>query len=393
MTGRLRVLDDVIAHKVPDWRARDYVASNAWVLRASAADNYWYGIAWSPELGLFCAVAYSGTGNRVMTSPDGINWTTRASAADNVWSSVAWSPELGLFAAVAATGTGNRVMTSPDGITWTIRTSAADNDWNSVAWSPELGLFGAVAPTGAGNRVMTSPDGINWTLRTSAADNDWYAIAWSPELGLFAAVAGSGVGNRVMTSPDGITWTLRTSAVDNQWRSLAWSPELGLFAAVAATGTGNRVMTSVSTAPVHIDGDTMSGGLTTQALSASTGSFSDNVTVATGKLVDGRDISAMVRAKILIGTYTGNDADNRDIDIGVDLTAKSNVWIVVKSAGAYKAVQHKLNDADNSYFFDATATAVDRIQGLTTTGFQIGSYSDVNASGQTYIYIVTYEEP
>jgi len=84
------------------------------------------------------------------------NWTIRTSAVDNDWLSVCWSPELGLFCAVASTGTGNRVMTSPDGITWTIRTSAADNEWYFVCWSPELGLFCAVADSGTGNRVMTS---------------------------------------------------------------------------------------------------------------------------------------------------------------------------------------------------------------------------------------------
>jgi hypothetical protein len=68
---------------------------------------------------------------------------------------VCWSAELGLFAAVANTGTGNRVMTSPDGIVWTARSSAADNGWLSVCWSAELGLFAAVANTGTGNRVMT----------------------------------------------------------------------------------------------------------------------------------------------------------------------------------------------------------------------------------------------
>ena len=40
----------------------------------------------------------------------------------------------GLFVAVAQTGTGNRVMTSPDGINWTIRTSANDRSWNSVCY-------------------------------------------------------------------------------------------------------------------------------------------------------------------------------------------------------------------------------------------------------------------
>jgi len=135
-----------------------------------------------------------------MTSPDGINWTSRTSAADNDWRAIAWSPELGLFAAVAGSGTGNRVMTSPDGINWTSRTSAANNYWFGIAWSSELGLFAAVAGSGTGNRLMTSPDGINWTSRTSAADSSWYGIAWSPELGLFAAIAFIGTNNRVMTS-------------------------------------------------------------------------------------------------------------------------------------------------------------------------------------------------
>jgi hypothetical protein len=40
-------------------------------------------------------------------------WVTRSSAADNQWLSVCWSAEAGLFVAVANTGTGNRVMTSP----------------------------------------------------------------------------------------------------------------------------------------------------------------------------------------------------------------------------------------------------------------------------------------
>jgi|GEM_PF-1840456 len=215
-----------------------------WTTRTSAADNAWNSIAWSSSLNLFAAVAGSGTGNRIMTSPDGINWTTRTSAADNAWLSIAWSPDLNLFATVAVSGTGNRVMTSPDGINWTIRTSAADNAWNSIAWSPSLNLFAAVAASGTGNRVMTSPDGINWTIRTSAADNAWLSIAWSPDLNLFAAVAGSGTGNRVMTSPDGINWTIRTSAADNEWKDIEWSSGLGLFTAVARSGTGNRAMSS-----------------------------------------------------------------------------------------------------------------------------------------------------
>jgi hypothetical protein len=225
-------------------RVNHLVVSN-WTTRTTPADLEWRSVCWSPGQSLFVAVAITGTGNRVMTSPDGITWTTRTSAADNNWQSVCWSPGQSLFVAVAASGTGNRVMTSPDGITWTTRTSAADNNWQSVCWSPGQSLFVAVAITGIGNRVMTSPDGITWTIRTSAADNNWTSVCWSPELGLFVAVAISGTSNRVMTSPDGITWTTRTPAVDAVFHSVCWSPENGVFVAISSSGTGNRAMTSL----------------------------------------------------------------------------------------------------------------------------------------------------
>jgi len=105
-----------------------------------------------------------------------------------------------MFVAVATTGVGNRVMTSPNGITWTIRTSAADNLWTSVVWASKLCLFVAVARAAVSGQIMTSPDGVNWTIRTSAAINSWYGVAWSEELLTFVAVAPGAVGNGVMTS-------------------------------------------------------------------------------------------------------------------------------------------------------------------------------------------------
>jgi hypothetical protein len=266
---------------------RNKVTSSAWLASASAADNTWSSLCWAAELGLFVAIATSGAGNRVMTSPDGVNWTARASAADNQWTSICWSPELRLFVAVARSGTGNRVMTSPDGIAWTARASAADNVWQSICWASELRLFVAVADGApAASSVMTSPDGITWTARTasvldgwqsicwapeigllialgyagsimtspdgvswslrfnSAPHVGWGSVCWSPELGLAAAVANTGTGNRVMTSPDGVGWTVRASAADNAWQSVCWASEIGLFIAVSWSGTGNRVMTS-----------------------------------------------------------------------------------------------------------------------------------------------------
>ena len=231
-----------------------------WTTRTSAADNNWLSITWGGPAGQekFVAVSTTGTGNRVMTSPDGITWTSRTSAADNEWRDVAWGGTAGQekFVAVASTGavantgTGTHVMTSPDGITWTTRTSAANNDWRDVAWGGPAGQekFVAVSGTGTNNRVMTSPDGITWTTRTSASNNYWNSVTWGGPAGqeTFVAVSNTGTGTRVMTSADGITWTTRTSAADNNWNSVTSGGTSGQerFVAVASTGTGTRVMSS-----------------------------------------------------------------------------------------------------------------------------------------------------
>ena len=216
-----------------------------WTSRTSASDNFWYSVCWSPELNLFVAVAAGGTTtNKVMVSSNGTTWTSKA-ASDNTyqWVSVCWSGELGIFVSVSNSGTGERVMTSPDGNTWTARTSASDSDWRSVCWSDEKNLFVAVGGSGG---VMTSADGTTWTTRTAAASLTWNSVCWAPELGIFVAVAVSGTGNRVMTSSDGTTWTSRTTPVDNAWRSVCWARELGLLVAVSSDGTGNRIMTSTN---------------------------------------------------------------------------------------------------------------------------------------------------
>ncbi len=206
--------------------------------------NNFTSVCWSAELSLFVAVASSGTGDRVMTSPDGITWTARTSASDNNWTSVIWSKELTLFIAVASSGTGNRVMTSSDGITWTSRISASDNNWTSVCWSPELSLLVAVSNTGIGNRVMTSPDGINWTSRTSAANNNLTSVCWCNNINTFIAVSNSNDSyRRVMTSEDGINWILRYSNNNNNWKQVIWINELNMAVAISDSGE-QRIMTS-----------------------------------------------------------------------------------------------------------------------------------------------------
>ena len=97
-----------------------------------------------------------------MTSPDGINWTARTSAADNSWRGVCWASELSLFVAVAYTGTGDRVMTSPDGINWTARASAADNGWQSVCWASAVSYTHLLRESGFKRFPVLAP---RWVVR------------------------------------------------------------------------------------------------------------------------------------------------------------------------------------------------------------------------------------
>ena len=62
-----------------------------------------------------------------------------------------------LLMAVSSSSTGNRIMTSPDGITWALRNTPASTGWRSICWSPQRRQFAAVSNSGAGNRVMVSP--------------------------------------------------------------------------------------------------------------------------------------------------------------------------------------------------------------------------------------------
>ena len=91
---------------------RNITAYTPWLSTVTPSNNTWLSVAWSPELGIFCAVSTTGTLDRVMTSPDGINWTARTTPNNNDWLGIAWSPELGIFCAVSTTGTLNRVMRS-----------------------------------------------------------------------------------------------------------------------------------------------------------------------------------------------------------------------------------------------------------------------------------------
>lgn len=267
-------------------------AVSVWTSENAGDTSTWRDMCWSPELGLYVAVAQVTTGaDQVMHSPDGKTWTGAVSASTLSWSGVDWSPELGLFVAVAATGSGGTVqaMFSSDAVTWsTAGVTTVAGLWEAVKWIADFGLFVAVS-AGSTNQIMTSPDGKTWTARTtagtaggnqwtgiafspslqtivivgaggaSAYSNDgitwpastpigpgattWFAVTWAQEIGVFAAVSTVGT-SRVMTSRDGILWVAQSASDTSSWSAIDWSSELGQFVAVATATTGTALVMS-----------------------------------------------------------------------------------------------------------------------------------------------------
>lgn len=172
--------------------------------------------------GVFVAVG-SGATNKVMTSTDGVAWTARTAAAAKTWRDVAWSPDLGVFVAVAQNVGADSIMTSPDGVAWSLRVNPATTDaFGNPVSGPGLARVCAAPGIGfvagsysASSYFVRSTDGVTWTnagtqmFTVNSADLEY-------GMGLFVSM-GDGA---LRTSPDGITWTLRTG-MGGGWRSFA----------------------------------------------------------------------------------------------------------------------------------------------------------------------------
>ncbi|MBD3293823.1 MAG: hypothetical protein GF393_12940 [Armatimonadia bacterium] len=96
--------------------------------------------------------------------------------------------------------------------------------------------------------------------------------------------------------------------------------------------------------------------------------------------------------RMVTGTYTGDGADDRSIDIGVDLTTKSHVFVLVKSEAGTQAKGRTDDAVGDLSWIVAGADAADGIQSLEETGFQVGTSNTVNNNLDLYYYIVFYQE-
>lgn len=167
-----------------------------WTSMTFFANAFPTGICYAASIDTWVCV---GSDGRIGSSSDGLSWTQRSNDSPTAWASVAWSEELGIFVAVAYSGT-VRIKTSPDGITWTTRTAPNANAWFCVVWAAEIDMFIAVSFNGTLDLSMVSSNGISWYQNTTPNSILYQGLAWSPSLRTAVAVSTSGSGNRAMTA-------------------------------------------------------------------------------------------------------------------------------------------------------------------------------------------------
>jgi hypothetical protein len=334
-----------------------------------APSKPWKAIAWSPELGIFCAcLNTSSIVQHISTSSDGKTWTNPVLVnAGPYLTDIAWSSPLGLF--VATSTYQGRVYTSSNGTSWswnTVLNSAYAYDaviWeDSVRGISQGGAFLAVGP----NRIAISPFGTSgWAGPASPTNSDWSSIAYSPTLGIACAVASSGIDRVMVSNPTSVNfpWTAISGTMDTSvWRSIAWSEELGIFVAVgdgpteAAYSYNGTTWTASSLIANHINRVKWCKGL---GLFVAVSDFS----TSNGVITSADGINWTKHASTEWGPQGGNTfalewAEELGIFVSLPYNGSSNILSVPNN---------RLKSAGNQWRFTVDATE-GYLRGITTKG-------------------------
>lgn len=195
----------------------------AWTAYALPALLEGRGVTWSSQLGLFVAVG----NNNVMTSPDGVTWTERTPAANHDWQSVCFSDDLLMLCAVASTGSGDRVMTSQEtsaveitdqvieigGVYYSWNADVDNNSPDGTSSHPWLALLGDTSSDSLANMVkLLMFNGERGTdFSTALGGPNTLVTAESDKLLMtLTAISDGADGNSITTSVfsgSGLTWS------------------------------------------------------------------------------------------------------------------------------------------------------------------------------------------
>ena len=114
---------------------------------------------------------------RAQWSNDGISWNLATTPNSYDYYACDFSPELGLYVAVASNAVTDNIMTSTNSVTWTSRSKSTDGGFGAITWCPGYNKF--IAQSTGGSTASTqinlwaSSNGTNWTQVFTASGYTW----------------------------------------------------------------------------------------------------------------------------------------------------------------------------------------------------------------------------
>jgi hypothetical protein len=387
--------------------------------------------------GYMCVGAYAGNGTspRAITtgfSPD-LVWVKAATAVAPNWRSLSMPVNYGQYFTATAQNTVGALFTTLNATDFTVgaTNNTAGVTFYYVAFQEATGAVDVGTYTGNGtdNRNIAGvgfvPDfvytkqtgavGAVYNVNESYGDNSSYFTDTTSLVNAVQLLQTDGfqVGNNN---------TANAAATTYYYAAFGSSTEPtanGSFQMTSGTYTGNgtsQVFSDVGFTPdlVIIKGDTTQAGVfrtrvmagdTTAYLDAASATFAGGITtlqpngftIGSNASVNSTGVTyywtaygnaykpelGTGAADFIIGAYTGNATDTRNITrlpFSPDLVAvKQNG----ATAGTWRTTEHS---GDLSSFYSASAEAADNIQALNTDGFQIGTAANVNTAATTYWY-------
>ena len=290
-----------------------------------------WGITWSEDLGLFCAVGEQDLGvgeqdtdSYIITSPTGEIWTEHATPSVQPISGICWNGVM--FCAVGNYGA---ILTSPDGIIWTAQTSPNESlSLFAITWNGSVFCAVGEGDYEGDSFIVTSPNGIDWTEQTNPKNYGLYAIAWNGTI--FCAVGfmnlyGPPIDAYIVTSPTGVTWTEQTNpntlgylqgiCVATPLSNLLFGG-IGIQVDLLSTDTANQVAIKIAAALDGLEG----GAVFSVPVPPETTVVVTNVILGpTADVVDGGSTS------IIVSHVDGTETVNYSIPISDELTSTDYV--------------------------------------------------------------------
>jgi len=247
--------------------------------------------------------------------------------------------------------------------------------WTSSAMTSTNSNYFTATAKNTASQITLNSDGftVSSSANVNTAGVRWTWVAFggsdSSSTGTFCvgSYTGNGSASRSIASvgfqPD-LVWVKAETAQNAVWRSSAM---------------GNNI------AQYFINGAQITNGSAFKTLDSTGFSIGNSATVNSNGVVYQYIAFKGVSGAMSVGSYTGNEVDNRNIT-GVGFSPD---FVFVKNATSSYYAVFNLTESyeDYSGYFSDIANAVNNIQLLQSDGFQVGSNTYVNNSGNTIYWV------